>query len=267
MKRNKSTAVDIGIKNKRIFTDLAGIFTAITGMAVILMWLLWNGNLYGEYLLIHGKEVDATITEYEYFSEIVNIESENPSTISGWHNVYYYKDDANGHEYSGYCYWWKTAEDAENKLGTTIPIVIDTNSNHSTLGTKQQFNVHYDHERDLALAVSVSVLFLISLYVLIYRGIYRDKLDKKIVDRIGGTMANGFLGESYIVTGEVVCVFGLIWYYLKVAYEDKSGVKRKKWARAWFSRREAHYLKNKKFINIVPYKNTYGVLEKITVEK
>ena len=259
--------MEIGVKNKRIFTDLAGIITSIIGIAVILTWLLWNGNLYGEYMLVHGKEVEATITEYEFFQEVVNPESDSQSYVSGWHNVYCYKDDASGQKYSGYCYWWETAEDANSVLGTTIPVVIDPNSNQSTLGTKQQFNVHYDHERDLALAVSVSVLFLISLYVLVYRGIYRDKLDKNIVDRVGGTEANGFLGESYIVTGEVVCVFGLIWYYLKVAYTDKNGFKRQKWARAWFSRREAYYLKNKRFINIVPYKNTYGVLEKMTVEK
>lgn len=265
MKRKKSATVDIGVKNKRIFTDLAGIITSIIGIAVILMWLLWNCNLYGEYMLIYGKEVDATITDYEYFYETVNPESENPSTVSGWHNVYYYKDKANGYEYSGYCYWWATAEDAKKQLGTTIPIVIDTNSNMSTLGTKQQFNAHYDHERDLALAITFSVAFAASAYVLIYRGIYRDKLDKKIVEKIGGTVSGGFLGESYVVQGEVVCVFGLIWYYLKVAYTDKRGIKRRKWARAWFSRREARFLKEKRIINIVPYKNTYGVLEQISV--
>lgn len=47
MKKGNRTAVEIGVKSKRIFTDLAGIFTSIIGIAVILTWLLWNGNLYG----------------------------------------------------------------------------------------------------------------------------------------------------------------------------------------------------------------------------
>ena len=47
MKKGNRTAVEIGVKSKRIFTDLAGIFTSIIGMAVILTCLLWNGNLYG----------------------------------------------------------------------------------------------------------------------------------------------------------------------------------------------------------------------------
>lgn len=184
--------VAIGIKQNRIFTTLMGICTSIIAMAVIVFWLLWNGNLYGEYMLINGREVVAEIVGYEYFSEVVNPDSASPSTVSGWQNVYRYKDEASGREYTGYCYWWKTANDAKNQLGKTVPVVIDPNGTESSVGTMRQYNKYYNHERDLALAVAFSVLFLISVYILIYRGIYRDRLNKKINEKIGGTTANGF---------------------------------------------------------------------------
>ena len=43
--KSRKTSVDIGVKQKRIFTDIAGILTALAGLAVCLLWLLWNGNL------------------------------------------------------------------------------------------------------------------------------------------------------------------------------------------------------------------------------
>lgn len=265
--KSRKTSVDIGVKQKRIFTDIAGILTALAGLAVCLLWLLWNGNLYGEYMLVNGKEVSATITGYEFFRETVNIESDSPLTVSGWRNIYSYRDDASGREYSGVCYWWKTEADAKAELGKTIPVVIDVNGTYSSVGTKQQYNVHYDHSRDLALAVSASALFAFFVYILIYRGIYRDRLNAKISEYIGGTSENGFLADSYVVKGEVVGAFGLIWCYIKVAYRDNSGYVVGRWARSWFTRKEMLYLKNKRYINIVPYKNTYGILEQMTVGK
>lgn len=54
----------------------------------------------------------------------------------------------------------------------------------------------------------------------------------------------------------------------KVRYYDNGGRVQESWAREWFTRREAEFLKEKKYITVVPYKGTYGILEKMpTVKK
>jgi len=37
------------------------------------------------------------------------------------------------------------------------------------------------------------------------------------------------------------------------------GATKEKWSYAWFTKREAQFLEQKKTITIVPYKNTYGI--------
>ena len=69
---------------------------------------------------------------------------------------------------------------------------------------------------------------------------------------------------NYCITqGEVTKVVKWIVCYVKVKYQDENGVMREKWARSWFTHKEAKYLQQKKTITIVPYKNTYGILEEI----
>ena len=95
--------------------------------------------------------------------------------------------------------------------------------------------------------------------MLFYRGSYRNELDEKII--IGYQKGN--LPER---RGEVVKVSGWFIKYVKVRYEDE-GKLCERWAQSWFTMREAKYLKEKNIIRIVPYKNTYGILEEIAVEK
>ncbi|MDE7380445.1 MAG: hypothetical protein K2N14_05260, partial [Clostridia bacterium] len=66
--------------------------------------------------------------------------------------------------------------------------------------------------------------------------------------------------------GEVVTVLGLIWYYVKVKYYDENGISHERWAREWFSPKEAKFLKEKRHIKIVLYKNTYGILEEMPLK-
>lgn len=63
--------------------------------------------------------------------------------------------------------------------------------------------------------------------------------------------------------GEVTKIVKWLVCYVKVKYQDESGATREKWARSWFTHKEAKYLQQKKIITIVPYKNTYGILEEI----
>ncbi len=89
-----------------------------------------------------------------------------------------------------------------------------------------------------------------------YRVVYRNKLNQNILD----SLQSGFINIS-ITQGEVTKVIKWMVCYVKVKYKDERGVTREKWARAWFSHKEVKYLEKKRIINIVPYKNTYGILE------
>lgn len=69
--------------------------------------------------------------------------------------------------------------------------------------------------------------------------------------------------KEFIKMGEVIKTRKWIVGYVKVKYKDEKGIIQEKWARSWFTRKETKFLEQKKFINIVPYKNTYGILEEM----
>lgn len=107
------------------------------------------------------------------------------------------------------------------------------------------------------------------VYLLIYRCIYRNVLNKKIKKKVYGKY---YKYDRFVVApqpntikqGEVTKVIKWIVCYVKVKYQDDHNKTREKWARAWFTHKEAKFLKQKQFINIVPYKNTYGILEEMS---
>ena len=112
--------------------------------------------------------------------------------------------------------------------------------------------------------MSLAIIFLILIpalgYLLFYRGIYRNELDKKIIIGVEHR-------ELPISQGEVTKVVKWVVCYVKVKYQDESGTTRERWARAWFTHKEAKFLQQKKTINIVPYKSTYGILEEMLAAK
>ena len=97
-------------------------------------------------------------------------------------------------------------------------------------------------------------------------------MNKKIKKKVDG---NTYNNDRFIHTpqpnivkqGEVTQVWKWIVCYVKVKYQDDNDALQEKWARAWFTHGEAKFLKQKKFINIVPYKNTYGILEEMPSKK
>ena len=112
---------------------------------------------------------------------------------------------------------------------------------------------HGKASTDFTLACVFTGLLCVSAYLFFYRAVYRNKLDKNILEQ----------ARNSVRDGEVTKVLKWIVCYVKVKYQDDNGVEREKWARSWFTHKEAKFLQQKKTINIVPYKNTYGILEKM----
>jgi len=93
-------------------------------------------------------------------------------------------------------------------------------------------------------------------------------MNYKIRKKIGHEEKDFLVSHSYnqntIKSGEVTKTRKWIVGYVKVKYQDEKGKTQEKWARSWFTRKETKYLEQKKIINIVPYKNTYGILEEMS---
>ena len=94
-------------------------------------------------------------------------------------------------------------------------------------------------------------------------------MNKKIKKKVYGNTYNNdrFIHTpqpNTVTQGEVTSVFEWMVCYVKVKYIGEHGTQREKWARAWFTHKEAKFLQQKQTINIVPYKNTYGILEEMS---
>lgn len=97
-------------------------------------------------------------------------------------------------------------------------------------------------------------------------------MNRKIQKRVYGSTYNNdrFIHTTLpntITQGEVTKVLKWVVCYVKVKYQDEIGATREKWARSWFTHKEAKFLQEKKTIKIVPYKNTYGILEEMSATK
>lgn len=249
---------EIGINKQRMGVNLAFILVFICMLLMCaIMWGLYQANFTNEYWIENGVEVEAECI--------------------GWHSVlddhdahlviYYCKYryvDANGKEYNAALEFY-SKEDAQKQIGKKIKIVIDPNSNAVRHVDLKSLKLTY--ERDLIIAIIFCFPVPIVTYFLIYRGIYRSAMNYKIRKKAGENEPDFMGGKRYnenaVSVGEVTKVRKWIVCYVKVKYKDEKGVEREKWARSWFTHKEAKYLKQKKYINIVPYKNTYGILEEM----
>ena len=247
---------DIGIKNsfKLYQTFIIAAFVAFCVLTVV-FWILVQGEIYNNNLLYNGIEVEAEIVDWY----CIDTTPDEIYATHAYEGVYLYVSPE-GKEYSGSCgLRASTEKDAQSKIGTKINIVIDPHGTDSTTGMLAGLALYKDNiHTDFPCACVFTVLLLISAYLFFYRYVYRNKLDKKILNM----MRLNYTGS--IVDGEVVKIFGLIWFYVKVRYIDKNGKIQTKWARSWFARKEAKFLQDKKTIKIVLYKNTYGVLEEMS---
>lgn len=250
---------DIGINKNRMGANLAFILIFISMIIICaIMWARYEGNYEKENIIKNGIEAEAVCVHW--YSDV---------DYRDMHRVIYYCKykyvDANGKEYYTYRRYDKEQQ-AMEQLGKKIPIVIDPNSYEvwdCDMDYIQKLSLTY--ERDFIIAIIFCFPVPVVTYLLVYRGIYRSAMNYKIRKRVG-TNEPYFTGgkrynENAIKVGEVTKVRKWIVCYIKVKYNDENGVKRERWARSWFTHKDAKYLQEKKTINVVPYKNTYGILE------
>lgn len=242
---------DIGIKKDiSLRMALCGIPLLVLLFLCVVLWGVYCvDDKHSDLLVKYGEEVEAEIYKY------------TPS----WHGdesgymyqTWYRYISPDGLVYTGHWYEFGSESSAQNHIGDIITITIVPNTKApdeyiSIPKRKAELN-NTRHELHLALAICFTVPVPLLIYLLCYRGIYRNELDNKI---LAGYQKRDLPERR----GEVVKVCGLIVKYIKVRYEDE-GETYERWARSWFTLHEAKILEQKKFIRIVPYKNTYGILE------
>ncbi|MDE6058575.1 MAG: hypothetical protein K2G44_00830 [Clostridia bacterium] len=253
--------MDIGIKKTRMGINLAFILIFISLVIVCaIMWAFYQGNENVEYFQKYGVEVEAECVRYTR-----RVDENDMHLVYFWCRYEYENDDG-----QVWCIYRKFTkeENAAAQIGKIITITIDPNGNHARDQTMEKIkSIQLTYERDLILAIIFCFPVPIALYLLIYRGIYRSVMNYKISKKVGDNEPNFIDSKNYnenaIKNGEVTKVLKWIICYVKVKYQDESGATREKWAQSWFTHKEAKFLQQKKTITIVPYKNTYGILEEM----
>lgn len=250
----------VGVKNN--IKTYQMLIIAAFGLLFVLALIFWA--LYAEDVSIrnfyyNGVEVEAEIVSVDY----VDIDDNDDSGHSTRYWATYYEYiSSEGTEYSGQYHLYPKKEQAQAHIGDKLKIIIDPNSDESTLSDFEFLESNLNNIYvDLPLACVFSGMFCVSAYLLFYRVVYRNVMDKNILKKYGTSFINR------AAEGEVIKTFGLLWYYVKVKYYDEKGIPKEKWARSWFTRNEAKFLEQKRFIKIAPYKNTYGILEEMPIEK
>lgn len=252
---------EIGINKNRMGMNLAFILIFIS-MAIVcaIMWACYQGNYVRENIIENGIEVEAECIDC--FRRTDDNDNHRVVFICQYKYV-----DVNGKEYYTYRRYSKEQQALE-QLGQKIPVVIDPYG-YDVWDCDMDYiqNLSLTYKRDFILAIIFCFPVPIAAYFLLYRGIYRSVMNYKIRKKVGDTEADFIDGKHYntnaIKVGEVTKTSSWIVSYVKVRYQDENGVEREKWAQSWFTHKEAKFLQQKRFINIVPYKNTYGILEEM----
>lgn len=129
----------IGIRKSRILINML-LGVALVGCIIFcaIMWACYQMNSVFEFWLKNGVEVEAEITDAKYFETVDNV-SGSVMYDQRWVTYYTYTASDNT-VYSGTAYVYRSnnpsdaGEIAKSKIGTTVAIIIDTNSNNSRLG-------------------------------------------------------------------------------------------------------------------------------------
>ncbi len=252
---------DIGIKKNRVLISFLLILVALAFVITfVFMWWEFASQDKYKYYSENAIEVEATIVSYSYDY------SSSDNEVKNWVTIYEYKSEW-GTIYKGRKAVHPDESTAKAEVGEKIKIYIDPNSDWS-----DKHLPSFNYERSLRDAIIWCIPVPIVLYLLIYRCIYRNVMNKKIKKKVYGSTYNNdriiHTPQPHTVTqGEVTKVVKWIVCYVKVKYQDENSATREKWARSWFTHKEAKFLQQKKTINIVPYKNTYGILEEMSVTK
>jgi len=232
------------------------IVTVPVIVAAAMFWGFYVQEFDYEYLLNNGVELEATVVGYDYHSASHGIDGDPTDTSSGWYYIwecYYDGKRYWGTAPNGYI---RTEAEVIEYLGTTFTVTVDPNSNWvipKPLSAIRESGFHYTEYLTCAIVFTcLSPFVLIAFIGLI---VYPTILNGKI-DRCG----------KLPVQGEVIKVKGWLFKFVKVRYENK-GITKEKWSYDWCTHREAKFLQQKKIINLVPYKNTCGILEEMPAVK
>lgn len=244
---------DIGIKNKfNLYKTLIIAFFMIFAVLTLIWSIQVAGNYQNNKWLNIGIEVEAEIIDEFEVDEYDEVDNTYYTIIC---HVYQYVSPE-GKMYNG------TTRHANLRIGDKIKILIDTNSSDSIDDSLDYLNDNKDNNKfDLPLLCVFGSLFLISSYLFFYRVVYRNALDKKILKYYGNSYLKNGLSE-----GEVIKTFKWIVGYVKVRYRDEKDIAKEKWARAWFTLRETKFLEEKKYVKIIVYKRTFGILEEMPIK-
>lgn len=259
--------VPVGVKKSgSVLGTLFALFFMVSLMGMICSWFFLNGARNSEYMYTNGKEVQVYISSYSSYSDIIDYEDGTSETVTRWRANFVYTDEESGKIFTGFTGPWTTERDARSQLGKKITITIDVESGKFVVGPKAKIKKPYRSFTLYKISIAATVIFCVSFVIFCF-GVYRIQIRKRICAKIGGANSGTFLDESYLITGEVVASFGLVWYDIKVKYRDESGKERSRWARSLFTHREADFLREKRFIQIATFNNTFGVVEQMPVIK
>lgn len=253
----RSKIKPIGIrKNKDWVIPISMIIIFSLLASIIVLWWAYSDEYDYAYLVKNGVEVEATVTGYDYHSASHGVDGDSTDMSSGWY--YIWECHYNGKRYSktsGNNYF-RTKEQVLQYLGEKFTVTVDPNSDWAVDRPISEIRPDgFKFKELLTAAIICTGITPVVLAVLTLLLIYPAVLNYKI-DRAG----------KLPISGEVKKISGFIIYYVKVGYEDVSGQVREKWSKSWVTKKEAEFLRQKKIIGIVPYKNTYGILEEMQVE-
>ena len=245
----------IGIrKDKSWILPIFIIITVSIMVAAIMFWLFYREEFRYEYLLKNGVEVQAAVVDYDYDY----LDSPNDGSVdtgSGWY--YTWKCYYNNRKYSGISGYFRTEEQVVSMLGKTFTVTVDPDSSFFVDKPKSAILAYGFHYTEyLTCAIVFTCLLPCAIFAFVKFAIYPMFLDSRI-DRCGKLPKEG----------EVINTRSFIFSYVKVRYFDEKGDTKEKWSYSWFTHKEAKYLQQKKTITIVPYKNTYGILEEMSATK
>ncbi len=245
----------IGIRKDRVWLIPAALMLSFSIIvAVIVSWLFYDNEFRYEDLLENGVEVEATVISYDY-DYPDSTAGGSVDTESGWYYTWecYYND----RRYSGISGYFRTEEQVLQYLDEKFTVTVDPDSNWVVDKPKSEIRADGFHYTEyLIYAIVFTCLFPLVIFITVKFAFYPVFLDYKI-DRSGKLPKEG----------EIIKVCKFIICYLKVRYIDDKGETKEKWSYAWFTKREANFLQQKKTITIVPYKNTYGILEEMSATK
>lgn len=243
----------IGIrKDKSWILPIFIIITFSIIVAIIVFWWFYSDEFDYEYLLKNGVEVEATVVDYDYHNE--SYADGDNNYLSGWYYIWECHYDERIYRGTAPDGYLRTQEEVMEYLGKKFTVTVDPNSNWVVDKPKSEIHADGFHYTEyLTCAIVFTCLSPFAIFAFVKFAIYPMFLDSRI-DRCGKLPKEG----------EVIKIRSFIFSYVKVRYIDDKGDTKEKWSYSWFSHKEAKFLQKKKIITIVPYKNTYGILEEMS---